>query len=169
MSLEVELKVLGIKPESVKKKLEEMRVLTRKIDQRDFVILPSGKEVLRVRKVDGKVKLTWKYRVEKSKFKVARETEVEVSDYDKMKRILFRMCKGLPYYEYEKIREVFELNGVKGEIVKLEGLAPYLELEGEREKIMEVIKMLGLENKETSSDGIPSLLRKVGIMPKKIE
>jgi len=166
MSVEVELKILNINPDEVREKLKELGIETTRIDQKDFVLLLSEREVLRIREVNGKVKLTYKFRIEKSKFKVARETEVLISDFENMRKILERICKGVPYYQYVKRREVFEIDGVKGEIVELDGLQPFIELEGERGKILEVIKKLGLENHETSSEGIPSLLKRAGIFPK---
>lgn len=99
--------------------------------------------LLRLRK-DGKTRLTHKSpHVDSGKggFKIHRELEVEVSDFDTMDNIL----KALGFHAvqvYEKWRETFHLNGCE---ICLDTLpfGEFIEIEGEKGRIDEVADTLG--------------------------
>lgn len=100
--------------------------------------------LLRLRK-DGKTRLTHKSPHAdsgKGGFKIHRELEVEVSDFDTMDNIL----KALGFdavQVYEKWRETFHLNGCE---ICLDTLpfGEFIEIEGEKGRIDEVAETLGL-------------------------
>jgi len=72
--------------------------------------LKNGGKLLRLRKSD-RVMLTFKTPIEKSRFKVMDEYEIEVSDFEETRTIL----KALGFhrvFRYQKKREIYEVNGV---------------------------------------------------------
>ena len=105
--------------------------------------LIQRKSLLRLRR-DNKTTLTYKSEPEaKDKnFKVLKELEVAVSDFNTMKLIL----ESLGFYKkqiYEKWRETFKLNG----IIFCIDTMPYgnfLEIEGEKENIKDFATRIGL-------------------------
>lgn len=168
-NIETEIKVLGVDPEEIRSKAAKMEVGLKSRNQRDFVVLLSSKEVMRAREVNGRVKLTYKNRLDDRKFKVAREVDLTVSDFDSACKILTRLCRGLKHFQFTKKREVFTLNGASCELVQLDPLDWYLEIEGEEDAILQNIEELGLEDHEHSSKGIPDLLKSAGVYPEVIE
>ncbi len=101
------------------------------------------KSLLRLRK-DSAAKLTFKqkYPSEDDQFKVRREYEVEVSDFDVMKHIL----ESLGFQKeqvYEKWRETFVLNNTCFCIDSMP-YGNFLEIEGEKEDIKNLACKIGL-------------------------
>ena len=111
-------------------------------EDRDQTLLKK-KSLLRLRK-DRKTTLTFKSKPSDAdnQFKMLHETEVEVSDADKMDLIL----NALGFHReqiYEKWRETFDLNGT---ILCIDTL-PYgnfLEIEGQKEAIRQLAEAIGL-------------------------
>ena len=112
-------------------------------DNADGTITQEGC-LLRLRK-DEKIRLTHKVPhadTGKEGFKIHRELEVEVSDFDTMNGILQALgFKGVQ--TYEKWRETFHLKGCE---ICLDTLpfGEFIEIEGEKACIDEVAKSLGL-------------------------
>ncbi len=163
--LEIELKVLDIDHQGILRILSKHGIVPRVQDQEDFVVLPGPREVVRVRKMKDRSVLTYKHRIRQGRFKVAQETEFEVSDAEAAIRVITRLCAGMEYYRYKKHRRIFEMNGVKCDLIELPPLKPYLELEGPPEAIEKTILDLGLSKFATSSKGIPQLLVDAGVGP----
>jgi adenylate cyclase class IV len=163
--IETELKVMGVDPEAFARALESMGIEAEQEDQDDLVVLLGRGDVMRVRRVGGKVRVTHKRLVRQGDFKVARETELEVSSFESAANVVKRMCRGHKCYRFRKERKVFRLDGVKGELVHLDPLPWYVELEGEEDRIVRAMELLGLQEHDTSSECLPQLLRRSGIMP----
>lgn len=166
--LETEVKVMDVDPGELRRVLGEMGIELKQRDQRDMVVLLSDSEVVRVRKVNGTTRVTYKHMVCQDDFKVAEETELEVSSPDSAEEILGRLCRGKPCYRFRKEREVFRLNGAKCELVRLDPLPWYVEIEGEEDSIVHAMELLGLRGKPTSSQGLPELLRRSGVLPEEL-
>jgi len=99
------------------------------------------REILRLRRSNDVV-LTFKKPVEKERFKVMEEYEVKVSDFNETYRIL----TGLGYkkaFRYQKRRDIFHFLGTEV-LLDRTPIGDYVEIEGEKEKIMEVCRHLGL-------------------------
>ena len=109
--------------------------------------LIKNKSLLRLRK-DSKTTLTFKSPPpdEDSRFKMLKELEVEVSDFATAVRIL----ESLGFIKeqiYEKWRETLVLGSTFFCIDKVP-YGDFLEIEGNKEKIMEYASLLGLDWKE---------------------
>jgi adenylate cyclase class 2 len=112
-------------------------------DSADGIITQAGC-LLRLRK-DEKIRLTHKVPhadTGKEGFKIHRELEVEVSDFDTMDSIL-NALGFVGVQTYEKWRETFHLNGCE---ICLDTLpfGEFIEIEGEKACIDEVAESLGL-------------------------
>lgn len=106
--------------------------------------LTGQKKLLRLRKTD-KSTLTFKKSPEISNpdFKIQEEIEVEVSDFEKMERIInelgfFRL------QTYEKYRETFDLKGTKI-LLDLMPFGSFMEIEGSMDSIRSLTDVIGLD------------------------
>lgn len=150
-NIEVEVKYRLVSPGPVKQRLVDAggqgfgRVFETNVryDTPDGAITQAGC-LLRLRK-DGNARLTHKTPHPESGnegFKIHRELEVVVGDFDTMDSILkalgFRAVQ-----TYEKWRETFHLMGCE---ICLDTLpfGEFMEIEGEKERIEEVARTLGL-------------------------
>ncbi|WP_300667423.1 class IV adenylate cyclase [Desulfoluna sp.] len=150
-NIEVEVKYRLVHPDMVRRRLVEVGAkgfgrsfeTNVRYDTANGGITQAGC-LLRLRK-DGKTRLTHKaphVDCGKEGFKIHRELEVEVSDFDTMDSLL----KALGFEAvqiYEKWRETFHLNGCE---ICLDTLpyGEFMEIEGEKAPINEVAEMLGL-------------------------
>lgn len=109
--------------------------------------LIKNKSLLRLRK-DSKTTLTFKSPPpdEDSRFKMLRELEVEVSDFSTAIKILESMGF-IKEQIYEKWRETLVLGSTYFCIDKMP-YGDFLEIEGNKEKIIEYTSLLGLDWKE---------------------
>lgn len=100
--------------------------------------------LLRLRKVDDRTVLTYKGDVKKDKeMKIREEIETEVENYDTMLEILRRLGYNVIKI-YQKYRQAFEFNSVVLTIDELP-FGKYIEIEGDKEKILELAEELELE------------------------
>lgn len=100
------------------------------------------KQLLRLRKGD-KITLTFKHPVEISRFKIMKEYEVEVSDFDTARKII----NSLGYkktFRYQKNREIYSFENV---LILLDEtpIGNIIEIEGSRENIERAAEALGLD------------------------
>lgn len=106
--------------------------------------LIAARALLRLRH-DGKNILTYKQATASGddQFKVYREIETEVSDYEATRKILGALGY-FPRQAYEKYRETFTFNGA---VICLDTMpyGDFLEIEGEKRRIRELSDGLGLD------------------------
>lgn len=149
-SLEIEVKFYIDDPEALRKRILSLGAVGKgRFFERNFCFeneaggLKKAGSLLRLRK-DARNTLTFKEKppVENDQFKVYRELEVTVGDFDDMKRIL----EALGFHRdrvYEKWRETFVLDGV---VLCMDSLpfGDFLEIEGQGEAIRELAAKLGM-------------------------
>jgi adenylate cyclase class 2 len=85
------------------------------------------------------------------------EFETEVADLEQMQRIL----NGLGYHEdmvYEKYRETFKLGDIRIDLDRMP-IGTYMEIEGERSRILSVARRLGLDPGEAIAVGYVEMIR----------
>lgn len=104
--------------------------------------------LLRLRKSD-RTTLTFKKPVEKSRYKVMEEHEIEVSDFKETQKIL-NMLGYKKVFRYQKRREIYQLVNV---LILLDEtpIGNFIEIEGEKEGIERILPMLKLDIKEGTS------------------
>jgi len=151
MPLEIEVKFLLQDPEQVRMRLVQLGARSRgrhfeanlRFDDKRRTLL-QRQCLLRLRK-DRRFLLTFKERSPESdaQFKVHRELEVEVADFDQMQQILAALGFE-PVQRYEKWRETFRRAGTDFCLDTLP-FGRFLEIEGEKDDIRQAADLLGLE------------------------
>jgi len=117
--------------------------------------------ILRLRKTDTKNLLTYKEKLgTDSAFKQQIEFETEVSNVDAMENIIGMLGYKLAIV-YEKHRKAWNLGGVEVVLDELP-FGYYMEIEGDKEEILRVEKLLGADELQPESRGYPRLTQKFG-------
>lgn len=154
---EVEVKILEIDTEKVKKKLKEIgarkefesRVEYCTYDFEDGRFRRNG-GYLRVRKINGKVEVCFKEKVESAKCKVRDETQFVTNDFESITKLLCKVGMHKVHNGY-KYRESYRLDDIKYEIDYVPGVPPYIEVEGEDEvQVAKGVEILGFNMGEVS-------------------
>lgn len=109
--------------------------------------LTAGRRALRLRTYGRKCFLTFKGEPQSSRrFKVRDEYEAEVKNEKQARKIL--QALGLqPIFRYEKHRTVFRRDRLKICLDET-SLGAFLELEGERSRIIRAVELLGVDKSE---------------------
>jgi len=160
---EIEVKILEIDKDKVIRKLEELgaeKEFDGKIEGHHFDFedrkLTKEKKMVRLRKqcdiVQGDtVFLTFKQKISKKIAKQSIEHEVEVKDFEAMKKILSGIGLG-GYSQASKHRISYALDNVHFDIDTYKGIPTFLEIEATTvEKVEEHVKKLGFTMEQTKS------------------
>ena len=176
LEIEIKIKIKGgsIELENTRKKIIAIgfRLIHKKYFERNIVFdtpggkLKNKKFLLRLRKKENKNVVTFKRPTHKfaslspTDYKIREETEVEVSDFENMKRIF----TGLGYdvvFIYEKYREEFRKGDVKV-MVDETPIGNFIEIEGPGEAIDRTARELGCGKTDYLIDNYRTLFRKAG-------
>ncbi|PIN73452.1 class IV adenylate cyclase [Candidatus Woesearchaeota archaeon CG10_big_fil_rev_8_21_14_0_10_45_16] len=155
---EIEVKILNINSEKVRKKLLELgakkvfegEVKASHFDFSDERIRNAGED-LRVRTVGNKVEFCFKGKNQSEVFKSKEEIEVITDSFQKTTAILDRL--GLKEQEkFAKRRESYQLGKVKFEIDTYPELPTFLEIEAPTEdEVEKYVKALGYTLEQTTN------------------
>lgn len=162
---EIELKFLDINVEKIKNKIEALGA--KKIYDEEIVSLPfsgegfsfgdSQKKLLRIRKVDGDIVITYKGANRESKMLNKEEIEIKVDDFDKASLLLERLgfIKGNLFIKH---REHFEMDKVHFEFDTVLDIPTYLKIETTTEEEMfNICKKLEIDINEGKNKTIVEL------------
>jgi adenylate cyclase class 2 len=115
--------------------------------------LKNSGELIRLRHYDGKADITYKKKVKDSspghKFQVREEIVLNVDSFELGKKLL-EAIGFKPSWRYEKRRQTWEYDGV-GILVDEVSIGKFVEIEGPKDKIVEVAGKLGLDMKKSIS------------------
>jgi adenylate cyclase, class 2 len=156
---EIEVKILEIDVEAVRKKLLALgakkifdgEVHATLLDFPDKRMIKAD-QFVRVRKVGDQTELCYKGAKEANKqFKSREEIEVNTSDFDTTLTLLKKI--GLKeFHEGRKHRESYKINYVRFEIDSWVNIPPFLEIESTNEdKIKEYVEKLGYTMQDTTT------------------
>ncbi len=159
---EIEVKILEVDAEDIEKRLEALgaELVQDSILNVDWYRVKGLKEgedewFLRIR-IDssGKAEVTWKRKPQKVGItKQAEEINFIVSDPVACGKF-FEVLNLEKYAHQEKKRTSWILDNLRFDMDTYPGIPTYLEIEGEGEEEIKLgIKLLNLENHQTSSDG----------------
>lgn len=150
---EIELKFLNIDVEEIKKKLEQIGAeisydaLTETYPflAEGFNGWDSNKKLLRIRKINDDVIITYKGPAQKSNMSSREEIEIKVDNYEAgillLEKIGFRKGK-----IFRKHRIHYKLGDIHFELDSVENVPTYLEIETQTEEAMvDICKKLGLD------------------------
>jgi adenylate cyclase class 2 len=127
----------------------------------DFPDLRLKREgrLFRLRKEGGKTIITFKTPSEDKdeKFKIREEFETIVSDYDKMMKIIGLL--GLKvFFRYQKYRKTYIIDGNHISLDKTP-IGNFIEIEGDKEYIMKLAKLLGKSEADFITSSYYTLFR----------
>jgi len=167
---EIEVKILEIDIGKTEKKLKGIgakkvfsgELVNAYFDFPDKKLEKEGK-ILRLRKKAAKVILTYKKMINREKAKVMDEYELEVQDFELLKKI-FKEIGLLTIYGFKKHRTTYELNKIHFEIDKYSDTPAFLEIEApDLETINEMVSKLGFSPEEANSYSIKEVLEYYGV------
>jgi adenylate cyclase, class 2 len=172
MQTEIEVKILNINVEEIKKKLVEIGAenVAKKNQRRNIYSVIPGKinPWLRLRDEGNKVTLTLKH-VLNDEIDGTQESEVIVDDFEKTNLILNKLGFFRKFYQENK-RESYVLNNVEIEIDTWPMIPAYLEVEGQsKEEIEKMVQLLGFTMEQTTSINVKKVYLKYGIDIESIE
>lgn len=170
MPKEYETQVLDIDVEEIKKKLRDLGAKeTEEVLQRrrvfDIECLEEQGigEWVRLRKVGDKTTITYKHR-KSTEIDGTEEIEVEVEDFEKAEELLSKLSCWTAHYYQENKRIAFVLNDIEFTLDTWPKIPTFLEVESSsKEKVIEGLKMLGLEGKDVGHIGLLKIYRKYGV------
>ncbi|MBW2305323.1 MAG: class IV adenylate cyclase [Deltaproteobacteria bacterium] len=134
----------------------EIREINYFFDNSEGTLNSSGRR-LRLRRTEHSI-ITYKERPEHPLpgVKDMVELETEVTDVDQMRKILLR----LGFQEvmiYEKYRETFNLGDIQIVLDRMP-IGTFMEIEGQRSRILSVSRRLGLDPDDAISIGYPEMI-----------
>ncbi len=167
--MEIEVKALEIDKKEIEKKLAKLGAKKIFDGEFEFILFDRPNEelkkkeaLLRLRKEGSKIVLAFKKKISMKRVKKMEEIEVEVSDFEKTRKIL----KQLGFVEFlkaKKHRTSYKLEGTHFDIDtykgKLKKIPTFMEIEAESEKeIARYIKLLNLPREKIKSWTLKELL-----------
>ncbi len=173
---EIELKILDIDIKEIEKKLIKLgadKISTNLVSVNIFDFedsrIKKKRELLRLRQIGDKIELTHKgKRKEDIEFKISEETETTVESFEEMKKILEKIGL-ICINESEKTRTSFKIGKTKIEIDQHPKIPPYLEIEGTKEDIEDIVKKLGFSMNDTCDLTGSKVIKKYGVNPKNLK
>ncbi|KKQ27322.1 MAG: Adenylyl cyclase CyaB [Candidatus Magasanikbacteria bacterium GW2011_GWC2_37_14] len=169
---EIELKVLEINEKEIIKKILALgakRIMKKTLfDERIFDFknrsIKKAHNLCRLRKEGNNTFLNFKFKGinYQTFFKVSEETQVEVSDFALMEKIL----NGLGLFcvtKRKKTRISYRLHKVRFEIDKYPEIPTYLELEGPEKDILSILKKLKIDIKNTTNLNAGQVFKHYGL------
>ncbi|MFH0701413.1 MAG: class IV adenylate cyclase [Candidatus Woesearchaeota archaeon] len=165
---EIEVKILEVDVPKIVKKLEDLGAKKTLDTEQEIIYFDNNERtfsknnLLRLRKNGKVIELAHKKKMSKKGVKIAEETEVHVSDFEKTRKIL----EGIGFREIRKAtkhRISYHLPGVSFELDTYPEVPTFLEIETEDEKLLkEYVKKLGFTMKDTKAWSGKDVLRYYG-------
>jgi adenylate cyclase class 2 len=156
--IEIEVKILEIDPEKIRKKLEEIGakktaegIMKSTLFDNEDGEMKKENQTLRLRKWNGKTEFCFKKKGESKEFKQKEEIETLVDDFDAASKIL----NGLGFTNtryYEKKRESYALGNIHFEIDTYPKIPAFIEVEAPtQEEVKKGVEMLGFTMDQTTA------------------
>lgn len=172
MRKEIEVKILNIDRERLRatlKKLGARQVLKPTLMRELYLESPVKERVyssFRLRAQGKNSFLTLKLKKgEDKKFEIRDELEVEVDDFNAMRKIL-RLAGFTIFRQREKIREEYQLGKIKVEIDEYPKMKPYMEIEAfSKKEIKDFLKKIGFPLEYTTSGTATEIIQNAGVNP----
>jgi adenylate cyclase class 2 len=124
-------------------------------DNEEETLRKEGK-LLRLRKSDT-VTITFKEPVDRTRFKIVEEHEIDVSDFDAAEKIITSLGFH-KVFRYQKNREIYTLKGAHI-LLDETPIGNYIEIEGEEDLIVQLSEQLGFSPNRGTSKNYMELYR----------
>lgn len=154
---EIEVKILNINPEEIRKKLLDLgakKTFEGDVDIITFehpnININPKDELLRLRKLGNKIELCYKKKDQNSVVRSSEEIEVNVSNYENT-LIILKKLGFTERFNGGKIRESYKKGDLKFEVDTYPWLPPFLEIEApSEEQLITTVKELGYIMEQTT-------------------
>ena len=161
---EIEVKILEIDEEKTREKLDSF---ADKISDRVLLTTvtfsnPYNNVTVRARIIGDEILFAVKVPVPDKAFKVRNEYETKVNDFEILKKQL-EALGFQPAMLQEKKRTTYIYKGSEIVIDKYPKMPPYMEIEGEKREIEEIVGMLGHKMEDTTNTSVYSLFERYGL------
>ncbi len=150
------------------------QIINKLKDQSDGRSLLQHDAYLRIRTEGERSELIFKIRLNKdTNVKEEEETSVVINkkDFKSVRKMLKELgLSRIAIQEKKRISYVYSRLGLRFDIDTWPHIPTYLEIEGEsEEKIFEGMKLLGLDQKDSTNENAKEIFAKYGINPKKLK
>lgn len=166
---EIELKILEINENKIRKKLDSFAA---KIS--DNVLLttitfnnPYNNASVRLREINNETIFTVKTVVPDKKYKIRKEYETKVNDFEIFKNQL-KILGFKQVMLQEKKRTTYKYKNSEIVIDNYPKIYPYIEIEGVKEEIKEIVDKLGYIMENTTQINVYGLFAKYGVDAKEL-
>lgn len=160
MNEEIEVKILNICEDEIRKKLMELGAKFSGKERQNNEIFGNGVNglLVRLRTVKGVTTFTTKTPLSSNEFKFRKELESRIVDTETFAQQLKEMGFPMTWY-LEKDRVTYKYKETKIAIDKYPDIPSFLEIEGEKENIREVVMDLGFQMKDTSTMNFEEIVK----------
>ena len=163
---EIEVKILDI---DVKKARNRLDSFADKISDRVLLTTvtftnPYNNATVRARIIGPETLFTVKVPVPDREFKVRREYEIKVNDFKTLKQQL-EVLGFSPFMLQEKKRTTYEYRHSEIVIDEYPKMPPYIEIEGLKSEIKEIVYKLGRRMEDTTKESVYALFNRYGVDP----
>ncbi|MFT4303877.1 MAG: CYTH domain-containing protein [Candidatus Woesearchaeota archaeon] len=148
---EIEVKILEVNVKEVQYKLRKLGAKKVFDGTVKAVYLDDGtlgnKKILRLRKLGDKVQLTYKEHVSRNKFKIDKEHEIYLEDFNEALNHFISLGFVIKK-KTSKHRISYRFKDVSFEIDFINGIPPFLEIESSKENILNYASKIGFKRSD---------------------
>ena len=166
---EIEVKILEINKNEIIKKLEQFA--SKEVESNLLTTItfsnPYGDASIRLRKTKDEVIFTVKTKVPDKEFKVREEYETKIYDLEMFKKQL-EILGFKQIMLQEKRRTIYKYKNSRINIDEYPLIPPYIEIEGDKNEIEEIVNKIGYTLKDVSQMNVYKLFSKYNIDAKEL-
>jgi len=164
MIKEIELKILEIDENKIRKKLDKF---ANKISENVLLTTitfnnPYSNALVRLRRINDETIFTIKIKIPDKNYKIRKEYETKVSDFKGFKKQLEILGFKQAMLQ-EKKRTTYKYKNSEIVIDKYPKIPAYIEIEGTKEEIEEIVSKLGYSMENTTQINVYGLFKKYNV------
>ena len=161
---EIELKILEIDEQAIRMKLDAFAKRVREEILMTTITFsnPYNAAALRLRRVGKETIFTVKVPVPDNQFKIREEYETHVKDFEGFRRQLVVLGFS-PVMLQEKKRTTYRYGQSEIVIDRYPKIPPYIEVEGDKREIKEIVAKLGYSMEDTTDQSVYELFELYGV------
>ncbi len=161
---ETEVKILDIDEGTV---ISRLGLFASKVSDRVLLTTttfknPYNRATVRIRAVENDIIFTVKVPVSDRHYKIRNEYETKVSDFDVFKKQL-EILGFIPAMMQEKKRTTYKYKHSEIVIDQYPQMPAYIEIEGSKEEIIEIVREIGYSMEDTTSISVYGLFKKYNV------
>ena len=166
---EIELEILEINEAEIRKKLDSFadKISDSLLLTTIYFNNPYNDATVRARLINSQATFTVKVKVPDKEFKIRKEYETKIENFS-----IFKKQLGILGFAQDKLQEkkrtTYKYKNSEIVIDKYPKIPSYIEIEGPKEEIKEVLNKMGYTMEDASRISVPGLLKKYRIAEKEL-